>query len=390
MFILIIWGKFIAIDLFAEPDAAPVIASLAPSIPLLCIFGVMSSALRAARANALAAMLTALILIVYLLCTLIFFGVGYRDVSAPGYAYTISICVILFPAAYALGPKHSSAAPYSMRDLLSFGISAMFISGASITSLWTDRIVIGAMANASDVGCYQVASQIATAAVVVKLAIHSIFESRVKKDGSGIDMSEDFFAATRLSIHALVPGLMTVALTSNFWSGVLFGREYLAAAIPLTVLSWGQIIQILIGPSVSALQMGGGERKAMFWAVLGCSLNILGNIVLIPLFGLIGSAVATSVAISLVNGLCLRTLLHTHRLQRPFPFVVDPLVAVVASGIGTGIVLHLLGSGSWSSVLAALVVSYAIYGLVVLLFCKVEDEIVQYIWTRLRVVRERI
>jgi O-antigen/teichoic acid export membrane protein len=81
----------------------------------------------------------------------------------------------------------------------------------------------------------------------------------------------------------------------------LFGPEYPEALDSLRVLAIGQLINALCGPVLYILNMTGKEKdsqRIMLWVTL---VNMVLNGILIPMLGILGAAIATSVSMSLWN-----------------------------------------------------------------------------------------
>ncbi|MGI4798550.1 MAG: oligosaccharide flippase family protein [Janthinobacterium lividum] len=383
-------AEVLARKVFGDLAAAPAIMTLAPSIPLIGIFWLLASALRASGANLSSALLGTLLFVLYLATTALAFAIGMsRTPSTVGLTYTISIALSLLPAMWLLYRLPATVEMPGMRGLLRFGVVTMFISSANLLNLWADRIIIGIMADTEAVGIYQVASQLAVVAIVLRAAVVTVFEARVPKPLLGAappDITREFVAASRILLHLSAPGLTCLCLTAGFWVGLLFGPAYQAAALPLVILVLGQLALTFTGPAVNALHMTGDENMAM-WLTTGiCVLNVAGNLFLIPLLGLSGSAFASGLAILTVGIVSLWQLRRSGRLQPYFRRLLDVAFGTMASFVATLSTVQLLG-GSLTAMLASVVVAYLAYAAIVLLMCRGEDEAVTFIrllWHRLR------
>lgn len=367
--------------IFGSAAAAPVIAAFAPSIVLLAIFQVLTSAMRGSQAVVSSAAVSAAMFALYLAaCVVAFSLVGKPSAVIAGWMYALALLAASVPAVLMLWRRAPASAVPSMAALTQFGMITMLIHSASVLNLWADRIIVGMMSNAEAVGVYQVASQLAMVALVLRVAVITVFEARVPKgDSTGAppDISKDFMASTRILLHVTGPGLVCLAVTAGFWTETLFGKAYAAAAVPLTILVAGQLFQSFAGPSVTALQMTGGERYAAGLTIGTGLLNVVVNVALIPVFGLAGSAAASGLA-NVVLGVegCLR-LYTTGRLLPKFDDLADILLAVVLCVAISIAWRSYVGIDNFASVIALLLLDYIVYAAVVARFCRVEDEILQ-------------
>jgi O-antigen/teichoic acid export membrane protein len=86
----------------------------------------------------------------------------------------------------------------------------------------------------------------------------------------------------------------------SFWGDrllALFGPEFAAAQPALVIIILSQFARALFGPSVGLLTVIGAQRQNA--AIALCSMIVLvgGNVILAPLFGLIGAAFAVAIAV---------------------------------------------------------------------------------------------
>ena len=380
---IVVWltSGITARAIFGNAAAAPVIAAFAPSIVLLGIFQVLTSAMRGSQANVASAVVSAVMFALYFAaCVVAFSLLGKLSAVTAGWMYALALLGASVPAALLLWRRPPASAIPRIMTLTRFGLITMLIHSASVLNLWADRIIVGVMADAEAVGVYQVASQLAMVALVLRVAVISVFEARVPKasgDGEPPNITKEFMSSTRILLHVTAPGLVCLAATGAFWTGALFGKPYLAAAVPLAILVLGQLFQSFAGPSLTALHMTGAERYAAGLTIGTGLLNVLANIVLIPIFGLAGSAAASSIA-NVVLGVegCLR-LYTTGRLRPRFADLADILLAVVLCGAITLAWRTYLDIDHLASVIALVSLDYLVYAAVVARFCRVDDEVLQ-------------
>jgi O-antigen/teichoic acid export membrane protein len=390
-FVLFGTAEPIARNLFHEPGAAPVIEALAPALPLLGLSGVSGSALRAAQANITYAAVGALASVVYLTGTLLAFAAGFgRTPATAGYAYTVSVALMLVPTALLLDRRRWASTGPALRQLVQFGVVSMFIHAANVLNLLVDRLVIGIMTDARTVGLYQVAAQLAAVAIMLRGAVYTVFEARVPKlsaAGSAAPrITREFLASSRLLLHASAPGLVCLAVIPGFWIRLLFGARYVEAAVPLSLLAICQLGLTFLGPALTALYMTGEEGVALRLTIGTCVLNVVGNIVLIPFFGLVGSAVATGIANVALGAACLWRLRRTGRLGRYFVGIRDILLATVAAAM-SALIFERFEPSSLPVIVGMAAAAYIVYACVVAFMCHVEDETIDFARSFLRRAR---
>lgn len=80
-----------------------------------------------------------------------------------------------------------------------------------------------------------------------------------------------------------------------------YGVSYKAAYYPLVILSFGQLINAIIGPVALLLVMTGQQKLVTWNTLLSLLVNILLHVFLVPKYGVIGAAVASAISIILWN-----------------------------------------------------------------------------------------
>jgi O-antigen/teichoic acid export membrane protein len=187
---------------------------------------------------------------------------------------------------------------------------------------WTDTLMIGYFLDETNVGIYRVAFKIATLITFAQFAINSI----------AAPMFSEFFAqdnldgirkTTRqiglLNLGMSTPIFLIIIAVPGFLLG-LFGEEFAPAVWSLIVLAAGQLVNALCGPVLYILNMTGKERVAQRIMIITSVLNVGLNLWLIPAYGYLGAAVATSFSMMLWN------ILAVIYIKRTYGFITFPIL----------------------------------------------------------------
>jgi len=86
-----------------------------------------------------------------------------------------------------------------------------------------------------------------------------------------------------------------VALWGEHLLGV-FGPEFVSAKIPLVIMMACQLARAMFGPSVPLLTVIGAQRQNAGLAIAALMVLALSNLVLAPLYGVLGAAIAVAIA----------------------------------------------------------------------------------------------
>ncbi|MFK5949805.1 MAG: oligosaccharide flippase family protein [Methylococcales bacterium] len=208
---------------------------------------------------------------------------------------------------------YKSKPVYSEREWLSVSLPLFFMSGMSLLLHKTDIIMIGIYLDAEQVGVYAIASRIAglmTFGLSAANAIVAPMISELYSTNQHQKLQRMITLAARgIAFFTLVVFIVMVLL-GDFLLG-LFGEAFVVAYVPLIVLLVGQAINALAGSVGYLMSMTGHQMQAAKIVGLSAVVNIVANFMLIPVFGIIGAAVATAVTTALWNFLMFYYVLRT-------------------------------------------------------------------------------
>ena len=191
----------------------------------------------------------------------------------------------------ALGPWMSFAVFLSLEGSLLFLLQ------------WSDQLLVGLFLNATDVGIYAAAVRLAALAAVPLLAVNSILGPTVAAlHGRGAyERLRQTYARLTWATGAsgLCIGLGLIGLGS-FALG-LFGPEFAGGYLALVIVTVGHIVNAATGSAGVMLGMTGHVRWRLLNAALTAGINVSLNLLLIPAWGIAGSAAATATALITIN-----------------------------------------------------------------------------------------
>lgn len=105
---------------------------------------------------------------------------------------------------------------------------------------------------------------------------------------------------TRLIFGLTLPIILVLIFLSSTVLG-LFGSEYILAKWALYILLIGQVVNAYCGSVGVYMNMTGKQGVLQFFLLIALVINIILNWILIPTYGIIGAAVATSVCMVFWN-----------------------------------------------------------------------------------------
>lgn len=189
-----------------------------------------------------------------------------------------------------------------------------------------DQVMLGEMAGSEAVGIYSAATRISEVwyfipTAVVSSAFPTILRSRVEDESFyQRRLQRLFHLMVLLALAVSVP--MTFAATPLIL--ILYGRDFAAAGPVLAVHIWASLF-VFLGVAQGTWDLAENLTKlALFRTSVGALINVLLNLVLIPMYGPLGAAIATvvSYAVSayLLNAINGRTRPVFMQMTRSFLF----------------------------------------------------------------------
>jgi O-antigen/teichoic acid export membrane protein len=163
-----------------------------------------------------------------------------------------------------------------------------------------DQVLIKNMMDSKSLGYYSAAVRLCEAWYFIPLAIsNSLFPAIINAKAS----SEEVYLSRLQKLYDIVAWIaISIAVPVTFLSGFIvtmfFGKEYLPAAPVLTIYIWAGV-SVFLGVASSQYLIAENMTKLSFYRTfIGMVVNVILNIILIPAWGITGSAFATLVSYS--------------------------------------------------------------------------------------------
>tara|TARA_B100001142_G_scaffold251107_1_gene251330 strand:- start:212 stop:772 length:561 start_codon:yes stop_codon:yes gene_type:complete len=155
--------------------------------------------------------------------------------------------------------------------------------------------MLGAMTTAENVGVYHTAFKLSMFAAVALMSINSIASPKFaemfgKNDIEGL--KKVVHQSTKMIFWTSVPLVTIFFIFPEFFLG-LFGEEFKIGVTAFIFLSCGRLISSFSGSVGNILQMTGNQNIYASILLIGAVLNIVLNLILIPLYGINGAALAS-------------------------------------------------------------------------------------------------
>lgn len=179
-----------------------------------------------------------------------------------------------------------------LRNVFSFGMRVWLGSLTGALLLRVDQTLMLPLAGAQELGIYAVAVSISEMALLFGYAVNMVMRSREALAPS----TETLARAARISSFVTFFGCMAIAILS-VWAVPLFFGDNFSEVVPVV---WILLVGTALANSGSVVGAGltGRGRPGLrsFSLAVALVTNVAGLVILAPLVGAIGAAIATSVA----------------------------------------------------------------------------------------------
>tara|TARA_B100000953_G_scaffold290828_1_gene276440 strand:- start:95 stop:1453 length:1359 start_codon:yes stop_codon:yes gene_type:complete len=172
----------------------------------------------------------------------------------------------------------------TLKNILVVALPLMLAQSVQLIMIWTDKLMIGNMMSATDVGIYGVAFKLSMFASVTLMAINSIAAPKFaemygEKNMKGLKKVVQ--KSTKMIFWSTLPLLIIFFLFPTFFLGI-FGGEFKIGVNAFIILSVGMLISAFSGSVGNLLQMTGKQLVFMKILIAGAIINVGLNYLLIP------------------------------------------------------------------------------------------------------------
>jgi O-antigen/teichoic acid export membrane protein len=311
VFVYLLSG-FIAIDIFNDSALIDPLKVFAIGIPFLTLIDILVSLFRGF--NQVKPTVYFHYILINLLFPIFLFIVIIFDKSVINIYYSyiassivVSISLLIYVYKYTTPSKVfsvKSALGPTARKLVSFSLPLLGSSMLFMLVIWTDTLLLGVFRSSSEVGLYNAATPLAQFLSFPLISIGLIYMpvlSELYARGKMDEIRRNYSILTKWLSLTIFPFFLILFLFADTIVTFLFGQEYLFSANALRILSLGYMIHNLAGQNTSTLIGIGENQFIMYSSLVVATVNIVLNIILIPLMGIEGAAIATAIALFSTN-----------------------------------------------------------------------------------------
>ena len=193
---------------------------------------------------------------------------------------------------------------YRASTLMSFSAPLLLSAALTLALSDIDTLMLGYFSSQAKVGTYNVVYPIAVLLLAFLRSFRFLFLPKISEFDSKDnheEMSRQYYLVTKWIFFTTSPIFAFIIVYPDQIIGFLFGMEYANGSPALIVLTVGFYVHAVLGLNGTTLTSIGRTRLILADNFVAATVNILCNLWLIPRYGFIGAAIATTVSYLMIN-----------------------------------------------------------------------------------------
>jgi O-antigen/teichoic acid export membrane protein len=237
-------------------------------------------------------------------------------------------------------PGRIHPSPIPLRVALASSGAMMIVVVCNALILRADSIVIGAFEGAESVGFYTAAYALVTGVQIVpwilSVAVFPVFSRTFGRDEEQLQAA--WAGALRAAALTTIPSAVIITILAEPIVDLLYGSSYAPSAEVLEILIWWVPLAAFTALSAGLLRAVGRERIHALILIAGATLNIVGNLIVVPVYGFLAAAWVT-IAVEAAMGLVTVPIIRRLDIRPPTASLV---LRIIAALVGLAIATLLL------------------------------------------------
>jgi O-antigen/teichoic acid export membrane protein len=221
-------------------------------------------------------------------------------------SFTISVIISFLFALYFYKSNHHPK-NITNNSLVEYKINLrpfFYVSILNVIISTLDTILIGLLVDMSSVSGYMLASKLVALSSIFLVVVNGIVGpvfSRLWHEYNMENIRAYYWKVTKW-LFAISIFLLVCFITFGEWGLVfLYGEPYRSSYSTLIILAVGQSVVLSTGPVAYLLMMTGETRYHLSSLYMAVILNVILNLLLVPLYGVFGAAISTATSLAIKN-----------------------------------------------------------------------------------------
>lgn len=321
--ILFFFSEKISVEVFHNIDLTPVLKYFAFFLPFFSLSSILEGVLRSFKAAKYkVAIIDVGQWIIRIAFFILFIIMGYFLFGAI-LSYLIGSVFAVFTSLYIIRKKlFPDQSKYQKvpvaKKLIAFSWPITISAIIFLLISKTDVILIGVFLDSSKIGIYTPSLIIAQYLIMIAAPFMYLFLPVMSElfGRNKFDTIESLFKSTSKWIILIVlPIYIYVMLFPQEIITILYGADFSSGYLSLVILATGLCMNVFTGVTGNILIAGGYTKLYLLGEIIAAITNISLNLVLIPIYGIIGAAISVSVSYFVRNFISLIFVYKTIKMH---------------------------------------------------------------------------
>lgn len=201
------------------------------------------------------------------------------------------------------GRDVSGQATVTTRRLFQSSWPLFALTLAGIVIQQASTISLGIWGNTAEVGIFNVANRVSSLLLFPLFAMTSILAPKfaaMHRHGQQQELIKLVRQSSVILMWFAVPAVMVMFIAAEWFMGI-FGHDFIAGAWSLRLLLVGVLVNVSTGALGELLVMTGNEKLSRNLNSIGALVLVVLSLILIPLYGGVGAAIAVAAGYVFLN-----------------------------------------------------------------------------------------
>jgi O-antigen/teichoic acid export membrane protein len=266
--------------------------------------------------------LLALIGIYYNLITIVQF------VYVTAAIYFLALIVTMFYAFYLKKPHFQLGLPHNFKDIVVYTFFIILSGSVATLLLDIDKIMLNQYIKIENIAYYSIATYIALVISVPSRAMHQIvypITAKLMHEDKQEELN-DLYKKTSINLQ-IVGGFVMLCIFVNINQLYdMIPKEYGGGVLVVFMIGLSKYFDLILGNNNAIIFNTKYYRAVLFLGVILVLLTVVLNMIFIPLYGILGSAFATLLSITLYS---VAKLMFVVKRLHLYPFTIQTIYSLV-------------------------------------------------------------
>jgi O-antigen/teichoic acid export membrane protein len=203
--------------------------------------------------------------------------------------------------------------------ILSVAFPMLFTYLGFFMTNFADAYMLPFYTSTEMVGIYKTCANVASIAAMGLVAMNTTIQPKISQlyyQGKKEEVMKLCTKFARLIFLMNIPIFAMIIFGSRLMIWLAYGEEFVPGAFALSILAIGQIFNVACGPVAQLLNVTGFHKQFRNISLMGAGVNLLMIILLIPVWGIEGAAVASAISMAVWN------IIGTFYIKKKFGYYI--------------------------------------------------------------------